>query len=128
MPTIVIQPGATIFVTGANGLIGSHITDQLLKRGYNVRGAVRDIEKNKWLAEYFDGKYEAAKFEMVAVPDMTADGCYDNVVKGMLLHITTTFLTNPVKISQVPRASSMLPHHSSAMTLVSPSQQQSMEL
>ncbi|KAF2244429.1 dihydroflavonol-4-reductase [Trematosphaeria pertusa] len=82
MPTLAIHPGAVIFVTGVNGLIGSHIVDQLLKRGYNVRGAVRDVEKSKWLAKYFDAKYEGAKFEMVAVPDMTADGCYDEAVKG----------------------------------------------
>lgn len=83
MPTLAIHPGAVIFVTGVNGLIGSHIVDQLLKRGYNVRGAVRDVEKSKWLAKYFDAKYEGAKFEMVAVPDMTADGCYDEAVKGL---------------------------------------------
>ncbi|KAF1959651.1 dihydroflavonol-4-reductase [Byssothecium circinans] len=82
MPTVVIQPGETIFVTGVNGLIGSHIVDQLLQKGYNVRGAVRDVEKSKWLTEYFDGKYKGTKFELVAVPDMTFEGCYDEVVKG----------------------------------------------
>jgi nucleoside-diphosphate-sugar epimerase len=84
MPTVVIKPGATIFVTGVNGLIGSYVADQLLLRGYNVRGAVRDVEKTKWLKEYFDGKHSDAKFEMVAVPDMTVEGCYDNLVQGKL--------------------------------------------
>jgi nucleoside-diphosphate-sugar epimerase len=83
MPTVVVQPGATIFVTGINGLIGSHIADQLLRRGYNVRGAVRDVDKNKWLAEYFAEQYKQAKFGLVAVPDMTVEGCYDNIVNGM---------------------------------------------
>ncbi|KAF2644862.1 dihydroflavonol-4-reductase [Massarina eburnea CBS 473.64] len=82
MPTIVINPGATIFVTGVNGLIGSHVADQLLKKGYNVRGAVRDIVKSKWLSDYFNGKYQGVKFELVAVPDMAVEGCYDDVVKG----------------------------------------------
>jgi nucleoside-diphosphate-sugar epimerase len=82
MPTVVIKPGAIIFVTGVNGLIGSHIVDQLLKRGYNVRGAVRDAEKHKYLIEYFNDKYKEAKFELVDVPDMTAEDCYDNVVNG----------------------------------------------
>ncbi|KAF2712068.1 NAD(P)-binding protein [Pleomassaria siparia CBS 279.74] len=82
MPTIAIHPGSTIFVTGINGLIGSHIADQLLIRGYHVRGAVRDVVKCRWLAEYFTDKYKDANFELVSVPDMTADGCYDKAVKG----------------------------------------------
>ena len=84
MPTVVVQPSATILVTGVNGLIGSHVADELLKRGYNVRGAVRDVENNKWLAECFDGKYKYATFKLVSVSDMTIEGCYDNVVDGML--------------------------------------------
>jgi nucleoside-diphosphate-sugar epimerase len=82
MPTVVIKPGATVFVTGANGLIGSHVADQLLLLGYNVRGAVRDVEKVKWLKEYFDGKYNKVKFEVVEVPDMTAEACYDDLLEG----------------------------------------------
>ena len=83
MPTVVIKPGATVFVTGVNGLIGSHIVDQLLKRGYNVRGAVRQVQKHGYLIEYFNDEYKEAKFELVDVPDMTAEGCYDKVVDGM---------------------------------------------
>ena len=82
MPTVVLKPGATVFVTGVNGLIGSHVADQLLKRGYNVRGAVRDAGKAKWLAEYFEAKYKDAKLELVSVPDMRVEGCYDSVVDG----------------------------------------------
>jgi nucleoside-diphosphate-sugar epimerase len=65
-----------------NGLIGSHIADQLLKNGYHVRGAVRSIQKNDWLQAHFDGKHEGAEFSLVEVPDMAADGCYDNVLQG----------------------------------------------
>ncbi|KAF1947804.1 dihydroflavonol-4-reductase [Clathrospora elynae] len=91
MPTVVIHPGATVLVTGANGLIGSHIVDQLLRRGYNVRGTVRDVEKNKWLAEYFDCRYDSASFELVEVPDMTVEGCYDHVVDGInaFIHVAS---------------------------------------
>jgi nucleoside-diphosphate-sugar epimerase len=82
MPMAVIKPGATVFVTGVNGLIGSHVVDQLLVRGYNVRGAVRNVEKTAWLKEYFDSKYTDANFDMVAVPDMTSYGCYDGLIEG----------------------------------------------
>ncbi|KAL7779697.1 hypothetical protein CFE70_009713 [Pyrenophora teres f. teres 0-1] len=84
MPTVVLKPGTTVFVTGANGLIGSHVIDQLLKKGYNVRGTVRDAGKAKWLNEYFDAKYKDAKLELVSVPDMRVEGCYDSVVDGAL--------------------------------------------
>lgn len=87
MPTLAIHPGSTIFVTGVNGLIGSHIADQLLARGYHVRGAVREVEKCAWLTEYFAGKHKDAKFELVSVPDMTVEGCYDEAVKGMSFFI-----------------------------------------
>jgi nucleoside-diphosphate-sugar epimerase len=88
MPAVVLHPGSTVFVTGVNGLIGSHIADQLLKSGYHVRGAVRSIQKNNWLQAHFDGKHEGAKFSLVEVPDMAADGCYDNVLQGKKLHTT----------------------------------------
>jgi nucleoside-diphosphate-sugar epimerase len=81
MTDVAIQPGATIFVTGVNGLIGSYIVDALLKKGYHVRGAVRDVEKSSWLLAHFNGKQDA-KLELVCVPDMTVEGCYDDVVKG----------------------------------------------
>jgi nucleoside-diphosphate-sugar epimerase len=84
MSTVAVHPGATIIVTGANGLVGSHIADQLLRRGYNVRGVVRNIEKSKWLAEYFNEQYKEAKFELVAVPDMTIEGCYHHIMDGRL--------------------------------------------
>ena len=82
MPTVVLPPGSTIFLTGVNGLIGSHIADQLIKHGYKVRGAVRNIKKSKWLLDYFDGNREDAKFSLVEVPDMAIEGCYDNVLQG----------------------------------------------
>ena len=83
MPTVAIKPGATVFVTGVNGLVGSHVVDQLLKREYNVRGAVRDAKKHKYMTKYFNDKYKEAKFELVVVPDMTVEGSYDDVVDGM---------------------------------------------
>ncbi|OLN96042.1 Aldehyde reductase 2-like protein 1 [Colletotrichum chlorophyti] len=70
--TDTVPKGSTILVTGVNGFIGSHVADQLLERGYKVRGAVRDINKNKWLSDLFEKKYGKERFEFVAVPDMCA--------------------------------------------------------
>ncbi|KAG9192895.1 hypothetical protein G6011_11629 [Alternaria panax] len=53
--------------------------------------AVRDVEKHEYLIEYFDNKYKAASFELVNVADMTAEGCYNNVVNGIegFIHVAS---------------------------------------
>jgi hypothetical protein len=73
-----------VLVTGVNGFIGSHVTDQFLQYGYKVRGTVRDTVKNAWLSTYFDKNYGPGTFELVSVPDMTAEGAYDEVIKGTI--------------------------------------------
>jgi len=70
------------------------VADELLARGYNVRGAVRGVEKNKWLVEYFRGKYKDARFDLVDVPDMTVGGCYDGLVDGKLITSHRDFITS----------------------------------
>jgi nucleoside-diphosphate-sugar epimerase len=39
----------TIFVTGATGLVGSHVVDEALKRGHRVRALVRESSNTRWL-------------------------------------------------------------------------------
>ncbi|KAF2454065.1 hypothetical protein BDY21DRAFT_291983 [Lineolata rhizophorae] len=73
--------GSLVMVTGANGLIGSHVADQLLLSGYRVRGAVRNADKSAWLTRFFADKYGPDKFELTVVPDMSAEGAYDAAVK-----------------------------------------------
>jgi nucleoside-diphosphate-sugar epimerase len=80
-----IPKGSTVLVTGANGYIGSHIADSYLQFGYKVRGTVRDAKKSSWLAEYFDKSYGKGNFDLVEVPDMAAEGAYDEAVKGVCL-------------------------------------------
>lgn len=67
----VLPKGSLILVTGANGLVGSHVVDQFLKHGYKVKGVVRDAQKNAWLATYFEQKHGGGKFELVEVKDLT---------------------------------------------------------
>ena len=77
-----IPKGSLVLVTGANGFIGSHVVDQLLLAGYNVRGTVRAESKAGWLKEYFGKKQTAGKFEVAIVPDMAAKGAFNEAVKG----------------------------------------------
>ena len=78
----VIELGSLILVTGANGFIGSHVADQLIKAGYRVRGTARDTSKTAWLEELFENKYGKGKFESVIVEDMASPGAFDEACKG----------------------------------------------
>ncbi|CAH0038005.1 unnamed protein product [Clonostachys solani] len=78
-----LPKGSIVLITGANGNLGSHISDQFLHYGYKVRAAVRDIEKNAWLAELFEKSYGKGVFELVRIPDLTADGAFDEAIKGV---------------------------------------------
>lgn len=84
LPNLAVPKGSTVLVTGANGLLGSHIADQFLEHGYKVRGTVRDTEKNAWLQAAFEKKYGKGSFELVKVSDLTAEGAFDEAVKGAL--------------------------------------------
>ncbi|KAJ9640951.1 hypothetical protein H2199_005619 [Coniosporium tulheliwenetii] len=93
-----------ILVTGANGLIAGHVADQFLAAGYKVRGTARDVQKSKWLAELFDSKYGSGKFELVAVEDMTAEGAFDEAVKGVsgVVHLASVLTFSPDPNAVIP--------------------------
>jgi len=42
----------TIFVTGATGLVGSHVAEEALRRGHRVRALVRESSDTRWLDEW----------------------------------------------------------------------------
>lgn len=74
--------GSLVLVTGTNGYIASHITDQLLGAGYHVRGTVRDASKVEWTTKFFAERYGAGKYSAVVVPDMALEGAFDDAVRG----------------------------------------------
>lgn len=75
-----------ILVTAANGLIASHVADQLLAAGYRVRGTVRDLAKCQWMTSLFDETYGPGKFELVRVStreEMTGPALWDDAMRGV---------------------------------------------
>jgi nucleoside-diphosphate-sugar epimerase len=42
----------TIFITGATGLVGSHVAEEALKRGHRVRALVRPTSDTRWLDQW----------------------------------------------------------------------------
>jgi hypothetical protein len=80
----VVPVGSTVLITGVNGLIGSHVTNQVLKAGYRVRGTVRDTQKANWAKVLFDKLYGEGMFELVEIKDLTAEGAFDKALEGTI--------------------------------------------
>lgn len=112
-----IPQGSTVLVTGVNGFLGSHIADQFLQRGFKVRGTVRDASRNAWLETLFAKEYDATRFELWQIPDMSISGSLDGAAKGrytviwlplLTFHIMTKIISNIMQVSLpscIPRPS-----------------------
>ncbi|KAI0926024.1 hypothetical protein AcW1_008303 [Taiwanofungus camphoratus] len=70
-----------VLVTGANGYIAIWVVRSLLEQGYAVRGTVRSESKAAHLRESFASYGD--KLEVVVVDDITKEGAFDEVVKGI---------------------------------------------
>ena len=92
-----IPAGSRVLVTGANGFLASHITLQFLERGFQVRGAVRDVSRSSWLLEGpFKSYANNGALELVAVPNLGADGAYDEATKGVAAIVHVAYVTSIV--------------------------------
>ena len=93
----VLPAGSLILVTGVNGLVGSHVVDQLLTYGFKVRGTVRDADKYAWMTKHFNDKHDGGRFELVQVADLDKLGCLDEAVKGCdgIVHTASPVTMSP---------------------------------
>ncbi|XP_077987851.1 uncharacterized protein LOC144442390 [Glandiceps talaboti] len=82
-----------VLVTGASGFIASHVTQQLLRAGYRVRGTVRSLKNEKKVQPLYnlcpDSKH---KLELVEADLLDPDG-WKKAVEGCshVLHIASPF-------------------------------------
>ena len=78
-----IAPGndQIVLVSGINGYIASRIGFDLLEKGYTLRGTSRSQQSADAL---LNGAYKeyTERVQMVAVPDMTKPGAFDEAVEG----------------------------------------------
>ncbi|KAF4495700.1 Aldehyde reductase 2 [Fusarium agapanthi] len=105
-PTTAIPTGSWVLVTGATGFVASHVSRQLLQRGYKVRGTVRDQTKAQWLIDdHFKPYADSGSYELVTVPDLSAAGAFDEAVKGVsaVAHIASVLDFDPNPNNVVPQ-------------------------
>lgn len=58
------------------------VSEELLKRGYRVRGTTRDAANAKAIAEKFETLYGKGVFEVAEIKDYTISGAYNTVLQG----------------------------------------------
>ncbi|KAH7188096.1 uncharacterized protein B0J16DRAFT_361687 [Fusarium flagelliforme] len=105
-PATAIPAGSWVLVTGATGFVASHVTRQLLQRGYKVRGTVRDQSKAQWLIDdHFKSYAESGSYELVTVSDISAAGAFDEAAKGVsaVAHIASILDFDPNPNNVVPQ-------------------------
>ncbi|KAH8110863.1 NAD-binding protein [Phellopilus nigrolimitatus] len=92
MPAIAAP--AKVLVSGANGFIAVWLVQDLLERGYSVRGTVRAESKATHIRNLF--KAHGDKLEIVEVPDITKPGAFDAAVQGVdaIAHTASPFHFN----------------------------------
>ncbi|KAF2101525.1 NAD(P)-binding protein [Rhizodiscina lignyota] len=85
--------GELVLITGGSGMIGFRVVVEALLAGYSVRAAVRSdakaksISSTKTIQEINPG----SRLEFVHIPDIVADGAYDEAVKGVsgIIHVAS---------------------------------------
>ncbi|GME86635.1 unnamed protein product [Ambrosiozyma monospora] len=71
----------SVLVSGANGFLAAHITDDLLKHGYPVVGTVRSTAKSDPFLKHFKEKYPDAKLEYEIVQHITEPDAFTPVLQ-----------------------------------------------
>ncbi|KAI3116179.1 hypothetical protein CBS147333_789 [Penicillium roqueforti] len=83
------QKPSYILVTGATGFIGAHVVDNLLARGFSVRGSTRSKQKGDQM-KAARPQY-ASKLDFVVVEDFTQVGVFDSVMDDIdaVIHVAS---------------------------------------
>lgn len=105
-PAATLPKGSLILITGLTGYIATHVGQQFLKRGYKVRGTVRDLAKAAWLKDdLFSAEHAAGNLELVQVPDLGAPDAFSAAIKGVdaVAHIATVTNFDPDPNQVVPQ-------------------------
>lgn len=83
----------TVVVTGASGFIAKHVLAELLKRGYAVRGTLRDPEKSAAVIKAVEAAGASSASLSFARADLTSDAGWDDALRdaAFVLHTASPF-------------------------------------
>ena len=87
-----------VLVTGASGYIALHCISQLLKKGYKVKGSLRDISKESLIRDYFVSNNQKSNLEFCKLDLMNDEG-WDKAVYDCdyIMHIASPFVIEEPK-------------------------------
>merc|ERR1712025_371003 len=80
----------TVAVTGASGYVGSYITEELLKRGHDVRALVRGCDTNAEKAAHLQALPGAERLTLIDGGDLAIQGSFKNGLAGAVVHAAAT--------------------------------------
>ncbi|KAJ5621055.1 hypothetical protein N7510_005039 [Penicillium lagena] len=90
--------GELVFITGGSGHIGFRVIVDALEAGYQVRAAVRSLEKGDKILSTPSIKRlnPGGRLAFVQVPDLTADGAYEEAIKGAeyVIHVASPIVSS----------------------------------
>jgi nucleoside-diphosphate-sugar epimerase len=89
-----------VLVTGATGFIGAHVVDNLLARGFSVRGSTRSKEKGEQMMAA--RPQYASKLDFVVIEDFTEVGVFDSVMEDIDAVIHVASVSKPINPSNPP--------------------------
>jgi nucleoside-diphosphate-sugar epimerase len=104
-PQATLPVGSLILVTGVSGYISAQVVQQLLDRGYKVRGTVRDPVKSEWISNDLFAKQAASgNFELVSLKDVKDQSQVKAAIKGVagVIHIATPNTLDPNPNNVIP--------------------------
>lgn len=85
------EQGATVLVTGATGLVGSNIAEQLVIAGYQVRLVTRKAARAEPLQQHLESLHGKGSAEIVELADATDAKALDQILQGVsgIVHVAT---------------------------------------
>ena len=81
-----------VLVTGASGFIATHCINELLKKGYLVKGSLRDLKREDEVRKSLERDYEKNNLEFCKLDLLNDDGWSDSTSDcDYLIHIASPF-------------------------------------
>ena len=91
-----------VLVTGASGYIALHCISELLKKGYKVKGSLRDMTKEQNIRDYFVHDPKVSNLEFCKL-DLLNDAGWDEAASDCeyIMHIASPFVIEEPKNENV---------------------------